>query len=175
MYRGDNVRRHWLGISVVIIVCALVIAFLAIRYIKPNPAYLFRRRFGFDLPKSAVVLNYTYMSIFDDAPQSFRREPHMFIKFAFPDSAYDQIMQGLDAYFSIDRHKYRYEKDEINEATAKYFVRGYPEFVSWWDVNEDDIVLAYDRMDSGKIVKTIYVRAVITQDASGKYYLYAAD
>jgi hypothetical protein len=171
MYRGDNVRRHWLGISVVIIVCALVIAFLAIRYIKPNPAYLFRRRFGFDLPKSAVVLNYTYTSIFDDAPQLLIQDDHMYIKVALPNTAYEELIDKLNEYFSGQY----YEKRRIDEFASGYLISGFRATALWWDLNKDDIVLAYSRFESGSFVKTREVYAFLVLDASGQYYLYAAD
>jgi len=136
------------GIPIIILVSVSI--WYSIWYF--NPTKIFQRKFDFPLPKSSVVNNYKFF-YFD--------EENLYMKVSFVSDYYAELEEKLEGYF----HGERVNNPEL------IFYSLYSAGL-WWDINEDELVLAYSATRDGKRAKSRDVFAYITRDSEGQYCLY---
>ena len=140
------------------IILAAVITIICIFFIQPSylsATAVFKRKFGFALPESAVIMKYDYTNSFFD-------EERLSMKVQFDVDDYAKIEEGMSSYF-----KY-FSMQQI----AVDRLPNFSNTCSWWDMNVDDIVNGGNRVRRGKKVMTISLYAFITKNEDGQYFLY---
>ena len=141
--------------SVLIIIGGILVILVGVAILYLRPRQVFRRMFGCSLPESAIILDYNYQFLDDSLD----------CKISFNEADYSAIESGVTKY---------YEKYGLVEVSDEESLPYFNATCSWWDMNRDDVVLAYQAMMSGKRAKTKLSYSFIVRNSDGQYYLYIA-
>jgi len=147
-----------------------------------NPQNLCEEKLGFNLPSSAQITNEDYFDgqyyeeIYGIDLLNDYWEEYYFAKISFEKKDYNYIKKNLS-----QRHNTKLTKED-------YFVSlffgekevggdlkvGLIRYCSWWDIKENEIKIAYEKITAGKTAKTKVLYTFVTKDKQGDYYLYIA-
>lgn len=137
-------------LAVLLIIIVVVCSF--------SPAKIFQRKFGFNLPESAKILNYDYF---------FFDEGRLYLKVSFGARDFDEIKRDIFSY--VEKYTFR---DILYDNTSL------PNFINtctWWDMNEDELELAYSKPKRGKRVMTVWMYLFVVKNVEDQYFLYVVN
>ena len=145
-----NIRKKLVICSALGIV--LTIAFLMWYY---SPGKVFQRKLNLQLPKSSEIINCQY-SFFND---------QLAMKVAINGEEYEKIENELNNHFKTNNF-FTLVQDRPE---------GLPNFGnihSWWDMDLDNMVLAFQSFTKGKRTMTAGIYVFVTKGEEGQYFLY---
>jgi hypothetical protein len=146
-------RKKKIIISSIILSAVLILTGVFMFYLY-NPYKIFKRKFGFNLPKSAEIIEHNY---------SILGERTYVSKISFDEIDFDYIEKNFLEYYCYNK------PFEIN---PEHHYAGFKVYASWWDCNMDNVIFAHTKFDEGVFVKTIEIYTFITIDEDGEYLLY---
>jgi len=115
-----------------------------------NPKVACQRKLHFTLPDSAKMEKHSYVFL----------DNRFYAKISFDSTDYDKIKRGLNNNF----RKLNMAKDII--------ITNFSDEATWWDMEGNEIEMAYRAYKSGIQIKSIPLYAFITQNTQGQYFLY---
>ena len=144
---------------ILIIATATLAVLVGIIILSFQPRQVLRRKFGHRLPKSAVILNFDYQLFGENL------EEYLDCKISFDESDYPVMKKQVETY---------YGKYGSNQISKDDFIPYFENTCPWWDMDKDDIVLAYERVETGRTIKSQFTYSFIVRDSAGEYYLYVS-
>jgi len=144
---------------VLIIAAAALAVLVGIIILSFQPRQVLRRKFGYRLPKSAVILNFDYQLFGENL------EEYLDCKISFDEFDYPVMKKQVETY---------YGKYGSNQISKDDFIPYFENTCPWWDMDKDDIVLAYERVETGRTIKSQFTYSFIVRDSAGEYYLYVS-
>jgi len=147
-------------------IIAIILGVILLIIYNSTPKTIFKSRLNFELPKSAKVINSTYISYIPRLPLiEIYREERFFAKIFFTSDDYDKIDKGLKNFFGAGY-------DIGDEAPEDFIPKGFSITASWWDMNESELQIACLSFKSGKIIRSVSQYAFVTKNNDDEYYLY---
>ena len=132
---------------------------LVVTMVFYSPQKMFKRKFGFALPETAIIIKHSYNCL-DDI---------LYLKAEFDANDYPQLADNLEYFFLngvSENDKNRFMINETSIIPAVWVV--YP----WWDMKSDEIIYGYHKFTLGKRALTRGIYAFVTPSFEGKYFLY---
>ncbi len=151
----------WRKVLVFIIVFTLLIfaSVIIIRSVYLNSQITFKRILGFKLPDSVSIINYSYNEyLFSDS--------YFYFKIGCSENDCNNIENEIVK---------RSQESGLSKMTQKDSIPRFKNSCSWWDLNEDDILVGYCAVDSGMVVKTKFLYIFFVKDKQGQYFTYIAN
>ena len=144
-------KRNYIILSVLLL---FSIVFLLCFF---NPRFITIRKLNLKLPKSAKIINYDFSPF---------GETHFSMKVMFNADDYETVRDRLESC-GLKRFP--------EGSTGDLLIERLPNFrntTTWWDMEKDEIIMAYFMVKRGKRIVTLNYYAFITKDKYEKYFLY---
>ena len=141
--------------SGVALVTVIFIVILLMWYYSSTQVFL--RKFGFEYPRSAKVIDYSYNFIVED--ETF------FLELEFDADDLGDLDNKLKGYFgTIWTEGSTFTPEDEFRAISNIYTK--------WELNDNDILSYYTNLREGRWYKSVSVMAFIVKSKDNHYYIY---